>query len=194
MNESRRAMMATALALGAAAPLAGSPFATHRGTIDIAELARLVRTRADHIDAIELAEWIRDRRPNLRVIDLRPAEEYAVLHVPTAENVPIEQLISMPFHENEDVVLYSDGGAHAAQAWVFLHAGGHARVRFLAAGIHEWVDEVLEPKLAKDATDRERAAFARASELSLYFGGTPERDVPRAALGARAADLRRRGC
>jgi 3-mercaptopyruvate sulfurtransferase SseA len=42
-------------------------------------------------------------------------------------------------------VLVSDGGAHAAQGWVFLRALGIAHVYFLRGGLGEWLDDVMNP-------------------------------------------------
>jgi rhodanese-related sulfurtransferase len=190
----RRKFAITALTLGAAAPLARSPFPRHDGTIDVDELARLVERGEDHVDALELAAWIRERRPGLRVVDLRRAEQFDDVHIPTAENISIGALSETTFGENETIVLYSEGGAHAGQAWVFLRALGHERVFFLRAGIYEWNEHVMNPTLARDATDRERAEFAKAAALSEYFGGSPQRDVPRSQQGTTLRELRRRGC
>lgn len=190
----RRTFALTALALGAAAPFAANAFPSRKGTVDVDELARLVQRGDDHIDAVELGEWIKDRRDNLRVFDLRTRELFDEGHIPTAENVPLESLASVPLRSDEMVVLYSEGGAHAAQAWVFLRALGHERVVFLRAGAYEWVEQVLNPTLVVGATDAERAAFERAATLSRYFGGSPERDVPRARQAMTLRELRRRGC
>ena len=191
---SRRTFALTALTLGAAAPFAGSPFKSREGRIDVDALARLVGRGDDHIDAIELAGWIKERRPSLRVFDLRSQEQFDEAHIPTAERVPLEGLASVPLRPDETVVLYSEGGAHAGQAWVFLRALGHERVVFLRSGVYEWVEQVLNPTLATDATDAERRAFERASALSAYFGGSPKRDVPRTQQATTLRELRRRGC
>ena len=191
---SRRKFALAALTLGAAAPLAGSPFSRRAGTIDIDELARIIERGEDHVDAMQLAEWIRGRREHLRVIDLRRADQFDTLHIPTAENVSVETLANTAFSADDIVVLYSEGGAHAGQAWVLLRALGLRKVFFLRAGIYEWEEHVMNPTLANDATDAERAEFARAAEISTYFGGTPRRNVPRAEQASTARELRRRGC
>ena len=142
-----RILGATALALGVAAPFAGAPPASERtaGAIDVAALARMVAAQQDHVSALELARWIRDRRPGLRVIDVRSPDEFARFSIPTAENVPIERIPGARFRDDETVVLYSEGGAHAAQAWVFLKAAGVRNVLFIAGGLGDWFDEVMNP-------------------------------------------------
>src|SRR5437868_10440221 len=107
-----------ALGLALLAPLAGSPYRSHHGDVDVASLARTVAREEDHVTALELAQWIKDRRRGLRVLDVRSREEFDAYHVPTAEYLPLDAVATTPFHANETLVLYSEGGAHAAQAWV----------------------------------------------------------------------------
>jgi rhodanese-related sulfurtransferase len=191
---SRRAFAATALALGAAAPFAGSPYLSRRSDLDAEELARIIDGGGDHVDAVELAEWIMQHRPRLRVIDLRAREAFEAGSIPTAESFTLDELLRAEFQSDETLVLYSEGGAHAGQAWVLLRALGHGAVFFLRSGAYEWADAVLNPALPVDPTVAERAAFERALRLSSYFGGTPRRDVPRAEYVRAVAALRRRGC
>lgn len=183
-----------ALGLAVLAPLAGSPFATQRGNIDVARLAGQVEREEDHVTALELAEWIKDRRPRLRILDLRPAAQFDSLHIPGSERVALDTLASVELHRSETIVLTSEAGAHAAQAWVFLRALGLEHVVFLRGGIYEWIDQVLSPSLAVDATPAERVEYARATALSRYFGGALLGSVPRVEQARSVPRLRRRGC
>ena len=178
-----------AVFVGAAvmAPLAGTPYAASSGKVDVAKLASIVAHEDDHVTAIELAEWIRDRKPGLRVIDVRPAVEFAAFHLPTATNLPIESLPSGRFAPAETIVLYSGAGGHAAQAWVFLRALGHERVYFLRGGLAEWVDEVLNPTRPASQSPEEAARFDRVAALSRYFGGVPR--VVESATGSDRSTL-----
>jgi rhodanese-related sulfurtransferase len=197
-----RTLGGAALALGVAAPFAGSPYRSVRAQIDIAELAGAVTRGEDHVSAIQLAGWIKDRKPGLRVIDVRSAHEFQAFAIPTAENVPIADIAKARFGKDDVVVLYSEGGAHAAQAWVFLRAAGVRQVYFLRSGLVDWMDEVVNPVLSPDASPQQKQAFEAAAELSRYFGGAPRVGEPGqpavvapdhevAALVERA---RRRGC
>lgn len=166
------ALAVTAVGLGALAIVAGSP--TRRAsTVDVATLATMVEHEDDHVTAIELAQWIRDRKPNLRVIDVRDSADFDSYHIPTAERVSLDRLVTTRFAPSETVVLYSGGGAHAAQGWVFLRALGNRRVYFLRGGVDEWLDEVINPRFPRNATPAERAEIDSISALSRYFGGVP---------------------
>jgi len=200
-----RLLGATALALGVAAPFAGTPASGGKAAdaIDVAALARMVAARQDHVSAIDLARWIRDQRPGLRVIDVRTPEAFAHFAIPTAENIPIERIPGARFGDEEMVVLYSEGGAHAAQAWVFLKAAGVRNAVFIAGGLGDWFDEVISPVLPADPPPGQAARIAEVTEISLYFGGTPRRAAPGETSTAASSDsdtaalianARRRGC
>lgn len=177
---SMRWLAGVALGLAVLAPFAGSPYRARNASIDVASLAHTVAREEDHVTALELAQWIKERRPGLRVLDVRTPEEYESYHVPTAEHLSLDSLTRTPFRPDETLVLYSEGGAHAAQAWVFLRALGYRKVFFLRGGLYEWIEQVMNPTLA-DTTVAARAAFARAAVVSRYFGGVPRSDVRRAS-------------
>lgn len=137
---------------------------TPSSDVDLAALARAVEREEDHVDAIELAEWLRAQKPDLRVIDIRSAQEFQEYHIPTAQNVSLPRIMDVSVKPDETVVLYSEGGTHAAQAWFFLKAGGAKDVFFLRGGLNEWMDSVMNPALP--VSDRTR-------QVMEYFGGIP---------------------
>ncbi|MEP6491074.1 MAG: rhodanese-like domain-containing protein [bacterium] len=168
-----RGLGVVAAVLALAAAFAGSPYAAQHGQIDVAQLARAVAHEDDHVSAIELAGWIRSRRSDLRVIDVRSQDDYDAYHVPTAEHVSLDSLATTAFRPGETIVLYSEGGAHAAQGWVFLRALGYDKVFFLRGGLYDWLDQVMSPSLPANAPIKDSAAFRPIAELSRYFGGVP---------------------
>jgi rhodanese-related sulfurtransferase len=181
-------LLAGAAALLAFATLAaGDPHPGRR--VDVDRLARVVDAEEDHVTALELAAWIRGRKPGLRVVDVRGAGEFADFHLPNAENLTLAQVARAPFGADETVVLYSEGGTHAAQGWFFLRARGLEHVYFLRGGLYEWMTEVINPTVAPDASPETRAEFVRTAELSRYFGGVPRVAAPSAASpGGRSGD------
>jgi len=200
-------------ALAAGDRTAPAVSATGGARVDIAALARTVEAEEDHVTALELAAWIRERKPGLRVVDVRGAEDFAEFHLPNAENLTLAEVARAPFNPDETVVLYSEGGTHAAQGWFFLRARGIGHVYFLRGGLYEWMTEVVNPTLSADATPAQRAEFARTAELSRYFGGVPRIggsaptrvDDPAAELPGRSSEdgggttaavrrVRQRGC
>jgi rhodanese-related sulfurtransferase len=183
---------ASVLAIGA---LVASGGARSSGGVDVKALASEIEHESDHVTAIELAEWIRVRKPGLRVIDVRSDSEFETYHIPSAERISLTQLPSLKPAGNETLVLYSEGGAHAAQGWVLLRASGHHDVYFLRGGILDWMEDVMSPALpeTRDSTSAQRA------DLSHYFGGVPHIGAPgekNSPLGAAqtVVKFKRRGC
>lgn len=192
-----RILAVVALSLSALAAFAGSPRRASTSSLDIGALARDVQTEADHVTAIELARWIRDRKPNLRIIDVRDSAEFEEYHVPQAERLSIEAVVRTAFKPGETVVLYSGGGAHAAQAWVLLRARGEKDVFFLRGGVAEWLDEVMNARIPAKASGPAREEADSIAALSRYFGGVPRQVdtvVPIQSFKAMTARVRGRGC
>lgn len=167
-------------------------------TPDVAMLARQIEHEDDHVTALELAQWIRDRKPGLRVLDIRSDSEFSNYHIPSAARMPLTALATLAPNDDETLVLYSGGGAHAAQGWVLLRTNGHRNVYFLRGGLIEWMDDVMSPALPTDSTR------AKVAALSRYFGGVPHVGVvptpttnaspATATTAAAVAKARRRGC
>ena len=163
--------------LAAASTGSGSPDETSR-------MAAEISAGRDHISAPQLAERLMTGDRTLRLFDLRSTGEFEQMHIPTAEHASIETLLREPLPPDTTIVVYSEGGAHAAQAWVLLRRRGYSRVFVLREGLYEWIARVIEPRLAADATPAERSAFDEAARYSRFFGGVPLQDVPRAEVPA----------
>jgi rhodanese-related sulfurtransferase len=185
-RRTHRWLAGAAALLAVAALAAGDPHPGER--VDVDRLARIVDAEEDHVTALDLAAWIRDRKPGLRVVDVRSAAEYADFHLPNAENLTLAQVTRTRFRADETVVLYSEGGTHAAQGWFFLRARGVEHVYFLRGGLYEWMTEVMNPTVAPDASPETRAAFARTAELSRYFGGVPRVVAPSVGTAGASGD------
>ena len=181
--------------LGVMAAFAGTPYRHRPGQIDLDRAIQAIEGGDDHVTALDLAGWIRDRKPGLRVIDVRPPHAFADDAIPTAENIPLDRLMRTAFEPHEVLVLYSEEGAHAGQAWVLLRALGVFNAFFIAGGLADWRDEVMAPVLSPDASPAEKQAFETTADLSRYFGGQPS--VGEAACPSTPATTghsRRRGC
>ena len=170
------------------------PSSAARSAPTAADLARQIENEDDHVTALELAQWIRERKPGLRVLDIRTEKEFAAYHIPSAERMPLGSLAALEPGDAETLVLYSEGGAHAAQGWVLLRSAGHRNVYFLRGGLLDWMEDVMSPSLPAD-TSR-----ARIAALSRYFGGVPRAGAvpltgaPTTGAAAAVARVRRRGC
>ena len=193
---SLRALAVVAVMLALLAAVAGSPTrATSGRTLDAAALATEIEHEDDHVTARELAEWIRSNKPGLRVLDVRSDSEYTRYHIPSAEHTSLPAVATRAPVPGETLVLYSEGGAHAAQAWVLLRARGHEHVYFLRGGLLDWIDDVMSPTVSGDSASYDAA-------LSRYFGGVPRAESAPAsatpelhAMPVSSVErVRRRGC
>lgn len=198
-----------ALALGGLA-LWGQPEPGGTVTLDTDELAAIVEGEVDHIEVEQLADWIVQGRSDYRLFDLRDEAAYAAYHIPTAERVGLRQLRGYPVYRNETIVLYADGGIHAAQAWFLLRARGYAGAYILLGGLDLWKDAVLFPSLPPEASDEQRRQFDKQVALSAFFGGAPrtgtqmgavpealpppELEMPAPRVVPRSARKQKEGC
>ncbi len=157
-------------------------------------IAREVAGRADHVEPLDLAEWIRDRRPGLRVIDVRDDVAPGDYVIPGSESVPMSGIARLRVGRGDHIVLYSDGGAHAAQAWVLLRAQGVINVQVLHDGLAGWDDEVMAPVPGRPGDPADSARFARARSLAEYFGGRPRSTSTESGDPAPARSRRRNTC
>jgi rhodanese-related sulfurtransferase len=206
MTPPHRALATLAATLALAAALVDA-----RPAVDASTLAAEIEEQRDHISAPELADRIMRRDPALHIFDLRARADYDAFHIPSATHTTLDELSRASFPRDASVVLYSEGSAHAAQAWVLLRLRGVRKVHFLREGVYEWIARVREPRLAVDASPRERTEFERGVAHSRFFGGMARTSVPRSEVpdgywtgsasrdvSSRAAqavaNVRRRGC
>ena len=161
-----------ALALGALAVFANvAP--GHTVKVNAKELLTGVARAEDHVTPQELAAWIIEGRTDYRLVDVRDEEAFAEYHIPTAESVPLATVTDGALGRTDKIVLYGDGGIHAAQAWMVLKGKGHTRVYTLLEGLDGWKDLVLFPVMAESPTAEQQARFERAVQVARFFGGQP---------------------
>jgi rhodanese-related sulfurtransferase len=174
---SNRAFAIVALILAIGAFIVRSP--ERVASADPSSLAALIEAKKDHIEPGELARSIRDSTNRFQLIDLRDSTAFARYHIPGARIMTLAQLVNDGVHRNENIVIYSQGGTHASQAWVLLKAKNYPNVRTLLGGLNAWNEEILFPKLRSDPDDLGKKNFEEKNALSLFFGGQPQFDTAR---------------
>ncbi len=91
------------------------------------------------------------------------------------------------------MVIYGDDDQQSADVVKSLR--GRVQALVLSGGVPAWMADVMSPTLATHASLQDQAAFAKTSELSRYFGGTPRTGVATTNPPAHAVQqVRRRGC
>ncbi len=160
--------------LGLGAAFGGNPYRGDRVTLDARELALMVGDKADQIPATELGDWIIQGKADYTLLDLRDEKAFATYHIPSAQSVPLPVFRSDVGSPNEKVVLYSDKGVEAAQAWMLLKARGFKAVYSVAGGMQEWQETVLFPQKPANPTAEQTANFNKRAEVAKFFGGAPQ--------------------
>lgn len=177
MNGIRRTLTVTAAVLGCGAALAGVLPA-----VPYWQVAKEIDAGQDHISAVDVAELLMHDSSAIRIFDLRSTAEFQDFHIPGAKQTTVSDLVKADLPHDAPIVVYSAGGAHAAQTWMLLRFKGYRNVFFLREGVYEWMATVVQPQLAVDATVDERKQFERAKVLSHFFGGFATVDVPRTEI------------
>jgi len=130
--------------------------------------------RVPFVTPIELARWIRAGTPDLDLVDVRDAADYDAGHIPGARNAPLSHFDGAPAAPHATVVVYATvSGDAIAGATRAVATGLAASVYVLERGLDGWLDDVMSPRIDRDATESESAAFREQSELSRWFGGIP---------------------
>jgi rhodanese-related sulfurtransferase len=175
--KSNRMFAVAALMLAAGALLVRNP--ERNGYADPLSLVAQIETEKDHIEPFELARSMRDGTRRIQLIDLRDSTLFARYHIPGARLMTLTILVNGGVHRNESIVLYSQGGTHASQAWVILKGKNYPDVRTLLGGMNAWKEEILFPKFPSDTDERRKKEFEEKKSLSLFFGGQPHIDTAR---------------
>ncbi|MCA8964022.1 MAG: hypothetical protein H6838_08405 [Planctomycetes bacterium] len=154
----------------AAALMVGGGGTSGGGAASSNERLAAVETGGDHIGSSELATRILAGGQGMLLVDVRPADEYAAFHLPRAVNMTVPTVTAdamLPqLRQQELVVLYSNGPAHPAQAWVELTRKGLTNVRVLDGGLEQFRAEVLTPVSLREGGD-EVAAKEDAARMAL---------------------------
>ena len=115
--------------------------------IDEKALMAKVEQGLDHIEPEALADRLMAGEPDLVLVDVRPAAEFDTFHIRGALNVPITELAKtlQPHKNRGQIVLYSNGMTHPAQARDSLQRQGFSNVYLLSDGLVGFRDRCLKP-------------------------------------------------
>ena len=153
------------------------------------DLLAAVDMAADHVEPEELADWLMAGEPELMVVDVRPAEEFAAFHIRGAVNIPLAELAQTLENQRNAgrIVLYSNGMTHPAQARDSLQRQGFQNVFILTDGLVGFRERCLMP-VSLRAEPLDDAAAVRVNAWRAYFsGGGAAPAAASTALPAEAA-------
>ncbi len=86
-----------------------------------------------------------DQGKDFRLIDVREADEWALVRLPEAELIPLSTFqlrATQELDPDETIILYCHHGMRSARAQGFLKAQGYKEVLNLTGGIDAWAVQV----------------------------------------------------
>ena len=123
-------------------------FLAEKRIAEIQKLREEIYTNKDNMEPIQMSKLIgKMKEGNVTLIDVRPKEEYEIMHIPGANSIPIEELeqhlSSLP--EDQEFVAYCRGRycLLSVEAVELLRAHGFKAVR-LEESVQEWYSNNVE--------------------------------------------------
>jgi rhodanese-related sulfurtransferase len=133
--------------------------------------------------ADQVARLIVNEDSTIRLIDLRPPEEFKKLSIPGSINVPYNDFITSDLYtymndRNTWNIFYSNSGIYSNYAMVYARGMGYKNSFVMEGGLSEWFNTVMESKFTGDRISaRENALFeirAKAEQLFTQFNSMPD--------------------
>ncbi len=134
--------MCPALAGGMPGEAAGAAPSRNEQLMD--EMIENLKNPYDSVAVTDLARELNGADgPKPLVVDVRPAEQFADLHIPGAVNLPQSELSQrkgeLPPDRNAPIVMVCGIGKFSKPTTLYLKSLGYRNVRSLKGGINEWV-------------------------------------------------------
>ncbi|MCX6152923.1 MAG: rhodanese-like domain-containing protein [Candidatus Kapabacteria bacterium] len=142
-------------------------------TVNSSEIALKVQDKSSNISVEELADWLIRKKADFKLIDLRSEAKFNEYNIPSSINMSSTELLSLKSSKNGKILIYSDDNLQAAEAWYLLKSKQYKAVYLLSGGINAWKDKILFPSISSNASADVKAQFAKLSEMSKFFGGSP---------------------
>jgi adenylyltransferase/sulfurtransferase len=98
------------------------------------------------ISGLEAQRLLSAQGANLRLIDVRDPEEYALCRLPGAQLISLQVLPAEAptklADKSADILLYCHHGMRSLRATEYLRSIGYAKARSIAGGIDKWSTEI----------------------------------------------------
>lgn len=133
--------------------------------------------------ADQVARMLISDDSTLRIIDIRPEQEYRKFSIPGAINVPYTDMAGIDpatylAKGNVKNVFYSNGSLNAGYALVLARGFGYDNCAMMEGGMNEWISTVMNTRFKGEAiTARENAIFeTRTKAIALFteFNSMPD--------------------
>lgn len=142
----------------------------HQLLLELADDRRFISTDV-------VADRIINDDPSLRLVDVRPAEDFQYFSLPNAINIPLKNTFvesSKDYlnFEKYTYIFYSNDDILAEQAWILNRRLGCSDCYIMKGGLNKWVETImnpLEPPATASSEAQEQYRFRLAA--SRYFAG-----------------------
>lgn len=108
--------------------------------------ATLSAVAQDYTTTEGLQKLIKDKAPPYILVDVRTPEEFRGGAIPTAVNIPVDQITDKPPTQDKGalIIVYCRSGSRSAMAASMLKRSGYTNVVDFG-GIGRWKGEVVKP-------------------------------------------------
>lgn len=122
------------------------------GNFDSSALLAALNSGSDLISPQDLARAMIAGQKKIALVDLRHAEEFDIWKIRGSVNSSIDSLNHMleRYRKHDLVILCSNDGISAGQAWVLARAAGYENVVILDGGVRSFAEQVLKPVSLRD--------------------------------------------
>ncbi len=137
----------------------------------------------ERMDAAELNRLMLDLPGAIRVVDVRPAEQFADYHLPGSENVPIDDLMhgSVSLVDARQLIIVDRDGSVAMMVAAILSQRSARPTKALYGGLQRYWDEVGVGAAARAGAPAVAPRAARSERSSPARPATPARPTRRSA-------------
>lgn len=140
------------------------------------QMLREILMDKNYVSTDELADILINGDPSVRIIDVRPANEFKD-PIPRAINIPFDSLFTekyLPYFDQFAVknVIYSADEQLAVQTWMIMKQKGYMNNYLLEGGLNRWKSTILDPQLPA-STEPEEAfeEYRKRLAAKQYFTG-----------------------
>ena len=131
----------------------------------------------------QIADRLINEDPSIFLIDVRTPDQYQEYSLPGAFNIPLDEMILSDWkdyldQEDMDVVLVSNGGLYADQAWMLCKRMGYNNLYVMEGGLNAWFKNIMQAEMpAETAAKEDFDLYAFRKGAARYFGGGSEIEV-----------------
>lgn len=136
-----------------------------------------------YLSSDNLASFLINQDPSIVLVDIRTENEFNKYHIPTAINIPFEQLMdevhqTVLNQEKQTIVLYSNDHLLADNAWFLTRNLAYKNIIVLKDGLNGFYNTILNPETPSTIASSEEKELYLLRKASGIFFGVPFNNAP----------------